>query len=333
MGDGGRKGQRDTVPQRQAEQVQPQGAILHFAQRGGSGTPGSGSTGLQGASGSLTNPSEDPTTGGAALEEQPDADSNTREQASAGSGDEQQILPASDQGTPRRITRSVAQALARQSSAAGPSSTGEPARGGGSSYSQPEGSRPPTEGAKGRRKLPEPDYDAIEDPRERQRQQRLARIRASAAVAREKKRQEMQDMETRADELHMENQRLRMLLAQREQESLRLRQEVGRMMERGAPPPLQLPPPQMGAPLPDLAAIASGRYGGIRPAGVPPPAAAHNFPEGGYGVPDQAVPDIPNMWRPLSEAQKQSLELEILNLLKMGRVGALNSIQIEKADR
>ena len=65
-----------------------------------------------------------------------------------------------------------------------PSSTGEPARGGGSSYSQPEGSRPPTEGAKGRRKLPEPDYDAIEDPRERQRQQRLARIRASAAVAR-----------------------------------------------------------------------------------------------------------------------------------------------------
>jgi hypothetical protein len=105
--------------------------------------------------------------------------------------------------------------------------------------------------------------------------------------SREKKRQEMQDMETRADELHMENQRLRMLLAQREQESLRLRQEVGRMMERGAPPPLQLPPPQMGAPLPDLAAIASGRYGGIRPAGVPPPAAAHNFPEGLHTMPAQ----------------------------------------------
>ncbi|KAK9902115.1 hypothetical protein WJX75_004857 [Coccomyxa subellipsoidea] len=119
MGDGGQNGQRDTVPQRQAEQVQPQGAILRFAQRRGSGTPGSGSTGLQGASGSLANRSEDPTTGGAALEEQPDAESNIREHTLAGSGDGQQTLPASDQGTPRRITRSAAQALARQSSAAG----------------------------------------------------------------------------------------------------------------------------------------------------------------------------------------------------------------------
>ena len=65
-----------------------------------------------------------------------------------------------------------------------PSSTGELARKGGSSYSQSEGSRQPIEGAKGRWKLLEPDYDAIEDPRERQRQARLARIRASAAVAR-----------------------------------------------------------------------------------------------------------------------------------------------------
>ena len=80
---------------------------------------------------------------------------------------------------------SGAQHVARNvSSYSRPSSTEEPARGGGSSYSQPEGSRQPTEGAKGRRKLPEPDYDAIEDPRERQRLQRLARIRASAAVAR-----------------------------------------------------------------------------------------------------------------------------------------------------
>ena len=111
--------------------------------------------------------------------------------------------------------------------------------------------------------------------------QNLARrLRELWGGSREKKRQEMQDMETRAEALQMENQRLRMLLAQREQESLRLRQEVGRMMDRGAPPPLQLPPPQMGAPLPDLAAIASGRYGGNHPAGVPPPAAAHNFPEG-----------------------------------------------------
>ena len=29
MGDGGRKGQTDTVTQRQAQQLQPQGAILH----------------------------------------------------------------------------------------------------------------------------------------------------------------------------------------------------------------------------------------------------------------------------------------------------------------
>lgn len=38
--------------------------------------------------------------------------------------------------------------------------------------------------SKGRRRIPTPDLDAIEDPAERRRQQRLAKTRATAAVAR-----------------------------------------------------------------------------------------------------------------------------------------------------
>jgi hypothetical protein len=117
------------------------------------------------------------------------------------------------------------------------------------------------------------------------------RLRELWGGSRVKKRQEMQDMETRIEALQMENQRLRMLLARKEQECLRLRQVVGRMMDRGAPPPLQLPPPQMGAPLSDLAAMASGRYDGIHPAGVQPPTAAHNFPEGLRTMPAQSNTD------------------------------------------
>ncbi len=65
-----------------------------------------------------------------------------------------------------------------------PSSSGEAARAGSSSQGRAEGSRQQADASKGRRRLPEPDLDAIDDPQERQRQQRLARIRASAAVAR-----------------------------------------------------------------------------------------------------------------------------------------------------
>ncbi len=98
------------------------------------------------------------------------------------------------------------------------------------------------------------------------------------ALHREKKRQEMELMGVRADALQAENQRLRLLLAQRDQETMRLRREVGRLREVGNPP--QLPPPQLGAPLPDLAAMAAAGFAGAGRAAIPPSAAAYNFPEG-----------------------------------------------------
>ena len=65
-------------------------------------------------------------------------------------------------------------------------------------------------------------------------------------MCREKKRQEVLDMGARAQALEEENARLRLLLSQRDQETLRLRQLIpGR---RHAPPPL-LPPVQGGTDL------------------------------------------------------------------------------------
>ena len=55
------------------------------------------------------------------------------------------------------------------------------------SASQPTSSGPAATGdaqSKGRRRIPTPDLDAIEDPAERRRQQRLAKTRANAAVTR-----------------------------------------------------------------------------------------------------------------------------------------------------
>lgn len=77
-------------------------------------------------------------------------------------------------------------------------------------------------------------------------------------MCREKKRQELLDMGARAEALEQERARLRMLLSQRNQETLRLRQELIRV--RGhASLPLQTPP-QGGGLLPDLrgGAIAPG---------------------------------------------------------------------------
>ncbi len=88
----------------------------------------------------------------------------------------------------------------------------------------------------------------------------------------------MEHMGVRADALQAENQRLRLLLAQRDQEAMRLRREVGRLREVGKP--LQLPPPYLGTPLPDLAAMAVADFAGADRAAIPPSAAVHNFPEG-----------------------------------------------------
>ena len=63
-------------------------------------------------------------------------------------------------------------------------SSGDPARAPSSTQAQSEGTQSDASKVQPRRRLPEQVLDAIEDPRERQRQHRLARIRASAAVAR-----------------------------------------------------------------------------------------------------------------------------------------------------
>ncbi|EIE18361.1 hypothetical protein COCSUDRAFT_60328 [Coccomyxa subellipsoidea C-169] len=68
---------------------------------------------------------------------------------------------------------------------------------------------------------------------------------------------------------------------------MRLRQEVWRLREVGNP--LQLPQPHLGAPLPDLAAMAVAGF-----AAIPPSAAVQNFPEGAaYGMPEQDMPAMP----------------------------------------
>lgn len=63
-------------------------------------------------------------------------------------------------------------------------SSEDPTRHPSSTQARSEGTQSDAAKVQPRRRLPEPDLDAIEDPQERQRQQRLARIRASAAVAR-----------------------------------------------------------------------------------------------------------------------------------------------------
>ncbi|BDA51585.1 hypothetical protein COCOBI_19-1410 [Coccomyxa sp. Obi] len=280
--------QNKATPQRQVESL-PTGSC--GAQRDGEG-PAEPDVGLQGASGMAPSHSgeEQPTVDSSISEEQPNVDSNTREQGSA-SCEGQPPVQLPEPPPSRRITRSTSRTT--QPSTAGPVSSGEPTRPPSSTQARSEGTQSDAAKVQPRRRLPEPDLDAIEDPQERQRQHRLARIRASAAVAREKKRQEMLDMSARAEALEQENVRLRMLLSQRDQETLRLRQELIRVQGH-APPPL-LSPAQGGALLSDLAAMSSEAFhslrGGATTSGLLAPMPPF-FPAGGF-APGQAISAMP----------------------------------------
>lgn len=87
-------------------------------------------------------------------------------------------------------------------------------------------------------------------------------------------------MGARAEALEQENRQLRTLLSQRDQETLRLRQELIRM--RGLAPPPLLPPPQGGSFLPEVAAKSTGAFHSLRVGAITPglPAPLLPFPAG-----------------------------------------------------
>ncbi|KAF8072760.1 rpsO [Scenedesmus sp. PABB004] len=87
--------------------------------------------------------------------------------------------------------------------------------------------------AAAKRKAPEVDWRSIDDPAERRRQRRLAKNRITAARSRERKKEQLVDMEERMAGLEAENAQMRALLASLAQENAGLKEQLA-SLARGA---------------------------------------------------------------------------------------------------
>lgn len=77
------------------------------------------------------------------------------------------------------------------------------------------------------------DWRSIDDPAERRRQRRLAKNRITAARSRERKKEQMAEMEDRMTALEQENSQMRALLASLAQENTSLKEQLA-SLTRGA---------------------------------------------------------------------------------------------------
>ena len=77
-----------------------------------------------------------------------------------------------------------------------------------------------------KRKIPDVDLDCIHDPEERRRQKRLAKNRRTAAVSRDRKRIQMEDLQQTVERLEVDNDRLRSSLQAQDIEMKRLRAQL-----------------------------------------------------------------------------------------------------------
>lgn len=87
--------------------------------------------------------------------------------------------------------------------------------------------------AANKRRAPEVDWRSIDDPAERRRQRRLAKNRVTAARSRERKKEQMVEMEDRMAALEQENSQMRALLASLAQENTSLKEQLA-SLTRGA---------------------------------------------------------------------------------------------------
>lgn len=87
--------------------------------------------------------------------------------------------------------------------------------------------------AANKRRAPEVDWRAIDDPAERRRQRRLAKNRVTAARSRERKKEQLVGMEGRMQSLEQENAQMRALLASLTQENASLKEQLA-SLARGA---------------------------------------------------------------------------------------------------
>jgi len=100
--------------------------------------------------------------------------------------------------------------------------------------------------AAAKRRAPVVDWRAIDDPEERRKQRRLAKNRITAARSRERKKEQMADMEQRMSKLEAENNSLRSLLQSMMSENTSLKEQLA-SLNRGA---AAAPPAYEGSPKP-----------------------------------------------------------------------------------
>mmetsp|Transcript_33878 Transcript_33878/g.75130 ORF Transcript_33878/g.75130 Transcript_33878/m.75130 type:complete len:411 (-) Transcript_33878:1543-2775(-) len=94
---------------------------------------------------------------------------------------------------------------------------------------------PQQAGKVNKRKAPEVDWRAIEDPAERRRQRRLAKNRVTAARSRERKKVQWADMEIKLNAIHSENQELKAMLEKLARENSLLRDQLAGLAQGAAP--------------------------------------------------------------------------------------------------
>ena len=109
--------------------------------------------------------------------------------------------------------------------------------------SQPSSSQPSTSDSEGqltrkqiaanKRKAPEVDWRAIEDPAERRRQRRLAKNRVTAARSRERKKEQWGEMEIQMAELRTENLQMKAMMEALMRENTNLKEQLA-SLTRGA---------------------------------------------------------------------------------------------------
>ncbi|CAL8465675.1 g5211 [Coccomyxa elongata] len=125
----------------------------------------------------------------------------------------------------------------------------------------------PPQQRRGKRKLPVPDLDAIEDPAELRVQRRLLKNRRTAAASRERKQKEMDDLVAHVQALKADNKQLRQALRQRNAQICMLR--IPASSRRGSPLPAALGP-MMPAPAAHPVFLGNGPLRQTYPASSPP---------------------------------------------------------------
>lgn len=140
--------------------------------------------------------------------------------------------PTSSSGTPGQSGADVRCSRGLDSRSQRQSSTGAATA---SQQSQLQPQKPLTKQqiAANKRKAPEIDWRSIEDPAERRRQRRLAKNRVTAARSRERKKEQMAEMEERMATLEQENSQMRALLLSMAQENSSLKEQLA-SLTRGA---------------------------------------------------------------------------------------------------